>query len=217
MTVCIREKAKEIKMERRRFLGDKLVLATHNQGKVKEIGELLSPFNVEVISAGDLGLPEPEETGKTFAANSELKALAAAKEANLPALADDSGLEVHSLNNEPGIYSARWAEVEKDGREYRDFDVAMSRINDALADAEDREANFVCALTIAWPDGHVETVEGKVFGDMCWPPRGDLGFGYDPMFVPTGYDKTFAEMPREDKRAISHRTNAFKKLINEVF
>lgn len=204
-------------MIRRHFSGDKLVLATHNQGKVREIGELLSQFNVEVVSASDLGLPEPEETGKTFAANSELKALAAAKEANLPALADDSGLEVHSLNNEPGIYSARWAEVEKDGREYRDFDVAMARINDALGSVEDRGANFVCALTIAWPDGHVETVEGKVFGQMCWPPRGDLGFGYDPMFVPIGYNKTFAEMSREKKRKLSHRTNAFQKLIKEVF
>jgi XTP/dITP diphosphohydrolase len=204
-------------MERRRFSGDKLVLATHNKGKVREIGELLSQFNVEVISAGDLGLPEPEETGKTFTANSELKALAAATEANLPALADDSGLEVHSLNNEPGIYSARLAQVEKGGEIIRDFDMAMAKINESLEGCEDRGANFVCALTLAWPDGHVETVEGKVFGDMCWPPRGDLGFGYDPMFVPAGYDKTFAEMPRPEKRELSHRTDAFKKLVKEVF
>lgn len=195
----------------RHFDGNKLVIASHNKGKVREIGELVEPFGVETVSAGDLDLPEPVEDGLTFIANAEIKALAAATASGLPALADDSGLEVAALGGEPGIYSARWAGPGKD------FNVAMAAVNEKLGDAEDRSANFTCALTLAWPDGHMESFEGKVFGELTWPMRGDKGFGYDPVFVPTDHDVTFAEMEPADKHAMSHRANAFKQLIDACF
>ena len=195
----------------RRFGGNKLVLATHNKGKVKEIAALLAPYDVDVVSAGDLDLPEPEETGATFIDNAKLKALAAATVSGLPALADDSGLSVNALDGAPGIYSARWAGPEKD------FKIAMQRVQDELGDAADRGAAFVCALALAWPDGHTETFEGTVEGTLIWPPRGERGFGYDPMFIPLNYNKTFAEMEPVAKQAISHRARAFEKLVDGCF
>ena len=195
----------------RHFSGDKLIIASHNKGKVREIGELLAPFGVETISAGDLDLPEPIEDGDSFIANAEIKALAAATSAGIPALSDDSGLEVAALGGEPGIYSARWAGPTKD------FKVAMHAINEKMADAPDTSANFTCALTLAWPDGHMESFEGKVFGEMTWPMRGEKGFGYDPVFIPKGYTQTFAEMEPVEKHAMSHRADAFKQLINACF
>lgn len=195
----------------RHFDSNKLVIASHNKGKVREIGELLAPFGVETVSAGDLNLPEPVEDGLTFIANAEIKALAAATASGLPALADDSGLEVAALGGEPGIYSARWAGPSKD------FDVAMAAVNEKLGTQENRSANFTCALTLAWPDGHMDSFEGKVYGDLVWPMRGDKGFGYDPIFVPTGHAITFAEMEPATKHAMSHRANAFKQLIDACF
>lgn len=195
----------------RHFDGSKLIIASHNKGKVREIGELLAPFGVETVSAGDLDLPEPIEDGLTFVANAEIKAIAAAKAAGMPALADDSGLEVAALDGEPGIYSARWAGPSKD------FAVAMEAVNEKLGDTGNRGANFTCALTLAWPDGHMESFEGKVYGDLTWPKRGEKGFGYDPIFIPTGHDVTFAEMEPADKHAMSHRANAFAQLICACF
>lgn len=197
----------------RKFDGAKLVIASHNPGKVREIGELLAPFGVEVLSAGDLNLIEPVEDGSTFVANAEIKALAAAKAANLPALADDSGLCVHALNNEPGVYSARWAGPGKD------FSIAMHKVEEALiaSGASDRSAHFACALSLAWPDGHVESFEGTVNGHMVWPPKGEKGFGYDPTFQPDGHAVTFAEMPPQQKHSMSHRAQAFEKLVAACF
>lgn len=195
----------------RKFTGGTLVIASHNAGKVREIGELLGRFDAQVVSAGTLGLDEPEETGSTFAANAELKALAAAKAANLPALADDSGLAVDALGGDPGIYSARWAGPSKD------FGAAMKLVHDKMGDTPDRGARFVCALALAWPDGHVETFEGVVDGDIVWPPRGGNGFGYDPFFLPTGGSLTFGEMEAAAKHAISHRADAFAKLVAACF
>jgi len=195
----------------RHFDGNKLVIASHNKGKVREIGELLEPFGVETISAGELDLPEPVEDGLTFIANAEIKALAAAKASGLPALADDSGLEVNALGGEPGIYSARWAGPTKD------FNIAMKDVVEKMGDAADRGANFTCALTLAWPDGHMESFEGKVFGTITWPMRGEKGFGYDPIFVPEGFEVTFAEMEPAAKHAMSHRAHAFKQLIDVCF
>lgn len=195
----------------RQFNAKKLVIASHNKGKVREIGELLAPFGVETVSAGDLDLPEPVEDGLTFIANAEIKALAAARASGLPALADDSGLEVAALGGEPGIYSARWAGPTKD------FAVAMAAVNEKLGNTADRSANFTCALALAWPDGHQESFEGKVFGELTWPMRGDKGFGYDPVFIPTGHKITFAEMDPTEKHAMSHRADAFKQLINACF
>lgn len=202
-------------MSARKFTGDRLLVASHNAGKVREIGDLLRPLGVAAVSAAELGLPEPEETGLTFAANAELKALAAARAANLPALSDDSGLTVTALDGAPGIYSARWAETD-DGR---DFNRAMERVEQALAEvgATDRSAAFVCALTLAWPDGHTETFVGRVEGQLVWPPRGLHGFGYDPMFVPDGYTETFGEMMPDDKHRISHRADAFRQLLHACF
>jgi XTP/dITP diphosphohydrolase len=197
--------------DHRHFDGDTLIIASHNKGKVREIGELLAPFGVKTVSAGDLDLPEPIEDGDSFIANAEIKALAAAKAANLPALSDDSGLEVAALRGEPGIYSARWGGAEKD------FTLAMTKVNDAIGDKENRTANFTCALTLAWPDGHTESFEGKVFGSITWPMRGDQGFGYDPFFIPDGFDITFGEMDPEQKHAMSHRADAFKRLIAACF
>jgi XTP/dITP diphosphohydrolase len=195
----------------RHFSEPKLVIASHNQGKVREIKELLRPYNIAVISAGDLGLDEPEETGATFIANAELKARAAADAANLPALADDSGLVVPALNGDPGIYSARWAGPEKD------FDMAMGLVEEGLKGIDDRNAYFVAALALCWPDGHCETFEGRVDGALVWPARGELGFGYDPMFLPQGNDQTFGEMDPDAKHAISHRADAFTKLTRACF
>ena len=206
-------------MASRIFSDKKLVIASHNPGKVREIGELLAPFNVEVVSAGDLFLPEPVEDGETFIDNAKIKAVAAAAASNLPALADDSGLCVHGLNNQPGVYSARWSGPTND------FGVAMQKVEQALVAAEnkdedgtvDRSAHFACALTLAWPDGYTESFEGQVQGTMAWPPTGTKGFGYDPTFIPDGHSQTFAEMDPEQKHAMSHRANAFKKLVEACF
>ncbi|MBN07515.1 MAG: non-canonical purine NTP pyrophosphatase, RdgB/HAM1 family [Rhodospirillaceae bacterium] len=192
----------------RKFDGGKLVIATHNSGKVVEIADLLAPFGADLVSAGKLGLPEPEETGSSFIANAELKALAATKGSGFPALADDSGLVVPTLGGDPGIYSARWAGPSKN------FQSAMRKVEDGLRGEKDRTSRFVSALTLAWPDGHTVSVEGTVRGELTWPPRGDRGFGYDPVFVPVGYDITFGEMDPVEKHQISHRADAFRKLVD---
>jgi XTP/dITP diphosphohydrolase len=184
----------------------RLVLATHNPGKVVELAELLGPHGLDEVSAGSLGLPEPEETETTFTGNARLKALAAATASGLPAIADDSGLCVDALDGAPGIYSARWAGAGKD------FSVAMARVNDELGD-KPRTAHFICALCVAWPDGHTETVEGRVDGTLAWPPRGANGFGYDPMFLMDGQRQTYGEMTRADKEADNHRARAFQQLV----
>jgi XTP/dITP diphosphohydrolase len=189
--------------------GTRLVIASHNEGKVREIADLLAPFGIEAMSAGMFGLAEPEETGDSFAENAKLKAVAAARASGLPALADDSGLEVAALGDEPGIHSARW------GGAARDFGLAMERVYRELeaAGAKDWSANFTCALALAAPDGRCELFEGKVFGTLTWPPRGTRGFGYDPIFVPEGRKETFGEMEPSLKDAISHRARAFEKLM----
>ncbi len=198
----------------RKLAPGKLVIASHNEGKVREIRALLAPYGMDVVSAGELDLPEPEETGTTFVANAELKALQAADLSGLPALSDDSGLCVDALGGEPGIFSARWAGPSKD------FDVAMQLVEDHIAakgpDAS-RSAHFVCALALAWPDGHVEWFEGRVDGTLVWPPRGEHGFGYDAMFLPDGGAETFGEMDPDAKHAISHRADAFNQLVAAVF
>lgn len=198
----------------RRFEGERLIVATHNAGKVREIGALVRGLGIAAVAAGDLGLPEPEETGDSFIANAALKALAAATAAGAPALADDSGLCVDGLDGDPGLYSARWAGPDKD------FAVAMRAVEAALAargpDAA-RSCRFVCALALAWPDGHVETFEGRIDGDWTWPPRGDLGFGYDPAFTPDGHAQTFGEMDPAAKHAMSHRARAFDQLLEACF
>lgn len=199
----------------RKLAPGKLVIASHNEGKVREIGELLAPYGIATVSAKALGLPEPEETGTTFVANAELKAQQAADLSGLPALADDSGLCVDALGGEPGIFSARWAET--DGR--RDFTEAMRRVEAAIAatgPAPSRDAHFVCALALAWPDGHVEWFEGRVDGTLVWPPRGDKGFGYDAMFQPLRGSETFGEIDPAAKHAISHRADAFRQLVAAV-
>ena len=200
----------------RRFDGGRLVVASHNPGKVRELEELVRPYGAACVSAGTLGLAEPEETGTSFEANAELKALAAATAAGLPALADDSGLCVEALGGDPGIYSARWAGPSKD------FAVAMRLVEDKLQAAgasapERRRAHFACALTLAWPDRHVETFVGRVHGRLVWPPRGDRGFGYDPMFLADGGALTFGEMPAAAKHAVSHRARAFRLLLDACF
>lgn len=200
-------------MSHRKLNGDRLVVASHNPGKLREIADLISGHGIEAVSAAELGLPEPEETGTTFAANAELKALAAAAASGVPAMADDSGLAVHALGGDPGIYSARWAGPDKD------FRAAMQRVEDLLAagSSEDRSAHFVCALCLAWPDGHVETFEGQVYGRLVWPPRGDRGFGYDPVFLAEGESETFGEMDQARKHAMSHRARAFAALVEACF
>ena len=201
----------------RRITG-KLVIATHNPGKLAEMRELLAPHGVEAISAGELGLAEPPETGDSFAANARIKAIAATKAARLPAFADDSGLVVAALGGAPGILSARWAGPNKD------FGVAMTRIERLLQERgattpEERRAHFVSALCVAWPDEHIEEVEARADGTLVWPPRGNAGFGYDPMFMPDGFDRTFGEMTSVEKHGLpplglglSHRARAFVKL-----
>ena len=192
--------------------GSKLVVASHNAGKVREFADLLRPFELDVVSAAELGLPEPDETGATFVENPLLKSHSSAKISGLLALADDSGLAVEALGGEPGIYSARWAGPGKD------FNVAMKKIEDALqacgaTEAKDRRAAFICVLSLAWPDGHHQVFEGKIEGTLVWPPRGDNGFGYDPMFQADGHDITFGEMEPDSKHAISHRADAFNKML----
>ncbi len=192
------------------------MIASHNEGKVREIADLLGPHGVEPVSAAELDLPVPEETGTTFVANAELKARAAADLSGLPALADDSGLCVDALGGQPGILTADWAET-PDGR---DWALAMRKVEDALAargpDAA-RDAHFVCALSLAWPDGHAESFEGRADGTLVWPPRGRVGFGYDPVFLPAGHTRTFAELDAAEKHAISHRADAFRKLVAALF
>src|ERR1700736_2506473 len=195
----------------RPFTADRLVVASHNQGKVEEISALLMPFRIAALAAASLGIPEPEETGDSFEANAALKAGAAAQASGLPALADDSGLVVPALGGAPGIYSARWAGVG------RDFRHAMARVERELAGTRDRRAHFVAALALAWPDGHVDTFRGEVHGVLTWPPRGERGFGYDPMFVPDGETSTFGEMEPARKHAMSHRAAAFRKLVATCF
>jgi XTP/dITP diphosphohydrolase len=201
-----------------RKISGKLVIATHNPGKLAEMRELLAPHGIEAVSAGELGLDEPEETGKTFHANARIKAVAAAKAAKLPAFADDSGLVVDALDGAPGIYSARWAGPNKD------FNAAMAQIERLLKERgavtpDARAAHFVSALCVAWPDNHIEEVEARVDGTLVWPPRGTAGFGYDPMFMPNGFDRTFGEMTSIEKHGLpplglglSHRARAFVKL-----
>ncbi len=194
----------------RKFADRKLVVASHNPGKVKEIAELLAPLRVAVVAAAELKLPEPVEAGASFATNAELKARAAAT-SGLPALADDSGLVVSALGGEPGVHSARWAGPDKD------FAKAMQRVEAALKDKTDRRAHFACVLALCWPDGHVESFGGVVRGKLVWPPRGEKGFGYDPMFVPDGHAQTFGEMEPAAKHKISHRAAAFRKLVDACF
>lgn len=195
----------------RHFTQQKLVIASHNPGKVREIGELLAPFSADVISAGDLDLPEPDETGLTFVANAELKARASMEGAGLAALADDSGLCVNALGGEPGLYSARWAGPSKD------FNIAMAAVHEKLQGFEDKSAYFICVLALAWPDGHVETFEGRINGQIVEPARGLNGFGYDPIFIPNGYNTTFGEFDPEVKTAIAHRAIAFNQLVKACF
>ena len=186
---------------------ERLVIASHNDGKVREIAELLAPFSIAVVSAGALGLPEPEETGSSFTDNAVLKAEAASRGAGLPALADDSGLVVSALGGQPGIHSARWAGPE------RDFALAMGRVEQELGDASDRSAHFISVLCLAWPDGKRCEFEGRVDGALVFPPRGNQGFGYDPIFLPDGHSETFGEMRPAEKHAISHRARAFERLV----
>ena len=199
----------------RRLEPGKLVIASHNEGKVREIRALLAPHGIEPVSAASLGIPEPEETGTSFVANAELKARFSADLSGLVALADDSGLCVDALNGDPGVYTADWAETPTG----RDWNLAMRKVEDALqakGPEAGRDAHFVCVLSLAWPDGHVESFEGRVDGTLAWPPRGTIGFGYDPMFVPLGDTRTFAELAPEEKHAISHRADAFRKLVAAV-
>jgi XTP/dITP diphosphohydrolase len=208
-------------------LGPRLVVATHNSGKLRELKALLAPFPLELTSAGELGLPEPEETGTTYAENARIKAEAAAQGSGLPALADDSGLCVHALWGAPGLFSARWAGPEKD------FDAAMARVEEDLQDRgaihpDDRRAAFVAALSLAWPTGEALDVEGSIAGVVVWPPRGTLGFGYDPIFLPEGHHRTFGEMTADEKHGVawdeigrasglSHRARAFGELMAALY
>ena len=200
-------------MQTRLFTENKLVVATHNQGKLREIRALLADQEVTVLSAGELGLNEPEETEDSFVGNARLKARAASKASGFVALADDSGLVVDALGGAPGIYSARWAGPEKD------FTIAMQKVETKLSKTAlaDRRAHFICSLSLVWPDDYDVTVEGRIDGQLVWPPRGDRGFGYDPIFVPDGYDLTFGEMDPDQKHAIGHRADAFARLLRASF
>ena len=204
-------------MTLRKLPPGKLVIASHNAGKVREIRALLAPFGIEPVSAGELGLPEPEETGMTFAENALLKAHASAQASGLPALADDSGLCVAALGDAPGVYTADWAEKQPfEGGPGRDWYMAMGKVEGKLAELgsdTDRSAYFICTLALAWPDGRSEVFEGRVNGTLAWPPRGTLGFGYDPVFVPLGRELSFAELDPAEKHAMSHRADAFAKLV----
>ena len=191
--------------------GEKLVLASHNQGKLREIEALLRPHGINVVSAGALGLPEPVEDAPDFAGNARIKALAAATATGLPALSDDSGFCVAALNGDPGVLSARWAGPSKD------FAAAMALVHERMGNAPDKAAWFVAALCLAWPDGHTETFLGRIDGTVVWPLRGTRGFGYDPMFVPEDASITFGEMDPDEKHAISHRARAFKQMMEACF
>ncbi len=200
----------------RAFDSDKLVIATHNKGKLREIAELLAPYGIEVVSAGDLGFEEPEETEDTFAGNARIKAHFAAKASGLPALSDDSGIMIDALDGAPGVYTADWAETPNG----RDFPMAMKKVWDLLEEKnapEPRTARFCATLCLAWPDGHDEVFEGTIEGRIVWPMRGEHGFGFDPIFLPDGETETFGEMDPERKQAISHRTDAFRQLVSGPF
>jgi len=205
----------------RRIGSGSLVIATHNAGKLKEISALLAPYGVKCISAGSLGLPEPPETGTTFVQNALIKARAAAEASGLPALADDSGLSVAALDGRPGVYTADWAERQHfEGAAGRDWYMAMGKVEGMLQEKgpdTDRSCAFHCVLALAWPDGETAVYEGSAPGTLTWPPRGEMGFGYDPVFIPEGRDQTFAEIAPEEKHAISHRADAFAKLVSEQF
>lgn len=207
--------------EHRKLSPGKLIIASHNQGKVREIRALLAPFGIEPVSAGELDLPVPEETGTTFAENALLKARASAEAANCVALSDDSGLCVTALNGAPGVYTADWAEADiYEGGPGRDWYMAMGKVEGKLAELgpeADRSAYFVCTLALAWPDGHSEVFEGAVHGNLVWPPRGTRGFGYDPVFQPIGFKQTFAEFDPQQKHDMSHRADAFDKLVKACF
>jgi XTP/dITP diphosphohydrolase len=197
-------------MTRRRLEAGKLVLASHNAGKLREVAAMLAPHGLEVVSAKEMGLPEPEESADTFLGNAAIKALAAARATGLPALADDSGFSVAALGGDPGVRTADWATLPDGGRDYM---AGMRKVEErARGAAEDRRAWFTCALVLAWPDGHTEGFEGKAPGAWVWPPRGGRGFGYDPMFVPEGHAETFGEMDPDLKHSISHRARAFALL-----
>lgn len=204
-----------------KLLPGRLVIASHNQGKVREIRDLLAPYGIEPVSAGELGLPEPEETGTTFAENALLKARASMEGSGIVALADDSGLCVDALGGAPGVYTADWAERQGfEGGPGRDWYMAMGKVEGklaALGPDVDRGAYFICTLALAWPDGETALFEGRVLGTLTWPPRGTMGFGYDPVFVPLGRNRTFAEISPEEKHAISHRADAFAKFVAAVF
>jgi XTP/dITP diphosphohydrolase len=200
----------------RAFDGKKIVLASHNKGKLVEISALLAPFGVEVVSAGDLGFDEPEETESTFAGNARIKAHYAAQKSGLPALSDDSGIMIDDLGGDPGVYTADWAETPNG----RDYPMAMKKVWDLLEAknaAEPRLAQFCCTLCLAWPDGHDEVFEGKAEGRLVWPMRGKTGFGFDPIFIPSGYDITFGEMDPSKKQDMSHRADAFAKFVAGPF
>ena len=200
----------------RRFQGDKLVIASHNVGKIREMRVLLEPFGVEVLSVGDFDLDEPEETESTFAGNARIKAHFAAKATGLPAMSDDSGIEVDALDNAPGVYTADWAETPNG----RDFPMAMTKVWNLLEDKQapaPRTARFCCTLCLAWPDGHDEIFAGKVDGQVVWPMQGDLGFGFDPIFLPDGETETFGQMDPAKKHGMSHRADAFRKLVAGCF
>lgn len=200
----------------RKLAEKKIVLASHNAGKLREITELLAPFGVEVVSAGELGLSEPAETEDNFAGNARIKAHFAAEASGLPALSDDSGIEVDALDGQPGVYTADWAETPNG----RDFKMAMTKVWELLEQKQapaPRSARFVCTLCLAWPDGHDELFRGTVDGQVVWPMRGDKGFGFDPVFQPDGHSETFAEMDPAQKHAMSHRADAFAKLVAGCF
>ncbi len=200
----------------RRFTGDSLLVATHNAGKLEEIANLLGPYGVRVIGAAEMNLPEPDETETTFTGNARIKAHAAARATGLPALSDDSGIEINDLDGAPGVYTANWAETPNG----RDFAMAMARAHDLLIQSgapQPWRARFCCTLVLAWPDGHDEVFPGTVEGQIVWPPRGSEGHGYDPIFQPQGHDVTFGEMDRWEKNRISHRADAFRRLVTGCF
>lgn len=200
----------------RKFSGDTLLVATHNQGKLEEIAHLLEPYQISVIGAAEKGLSEPDETEDSFAGNARIKAHAAAQATGLPALSDDSGLEIDALNGNPGVYTADWAETASG----RDFEMAMARAHREIIESgalEPWTARFCCTLVLAWPDGHDEVFPGTIDGRITWPMRGTQGHGYDPIFIPNGYNMTFAEMDRWEKNKMSHRADAFDKFVKACF
>lgn len=200
----------------RKFTGSELVIATHNQGKLEEIRHLFEPFKIRIKGANELNLIEPDETDNTFVGNARIKAHSAAKLSNLPSLADDSGITIDALNGAPGVYTANWAETSSG----RDFVYAMEKTHNALTEVDasyPRTAQFRCTLVLAWPDGYDEAFEGVIEGSLVWPMRGDNGHGYDPIFLPNGYNETFGEMDRWEKNKISHRADAFTKLLSGCF